>query len=352
MSLTYQHNKDTQMNSQQEIQLQRLEAQVRHLTQQLNNVNFAIHSLRSSSHTPPLQRPPPIPALNPRWFGDRSPNPYAGACVSSQHQPLPWEMPHGYSPELRDPTRPPGFIKSDTMSHVFFYEQDCYVLSNFSAFTLQWGGEDFDTAEAAYHWEKFPTHPEIQKQIRDARSAHEAYQIAAKNKAHRRPDWDLVKVGIMKEILRAKVDQHEYVRRKLLETGDRILIEDSWRDDFWGWGPNRRGQNILGRLWMEIRTELQNYKEAPKKPDAMTPSKLPVIVMATEDWVKANCDLVAKLVNGQRLLKHDGDCPGKVRAIDCTCDQHDIIVALSKVIDIQTHHHGIIGNKPGPIVIE
>ena len=32
----------------------------------------------------------------------------------------------------------------DTETHVFFYEQDFYVLSNFSAFTLQWKGIRFD----------------------------------------------------------------------------------------------------------------------------------------------------------------------------------------------------------------
>ena len=51
--------------------------------------------------------------------------------------------------------------------------------------------------------------------------------------------------------------KHWPIRRKLLATGDRELIEDSWRDDFWGWGPNRDGQNMLGKLWMEIRSELR-----------------------------------------------------------------------------------------------
>ncbi len=85
----------------------------------------------------------------------------------------------------------------------------------------------------------------------------EAFKIAEEHKHLRRPDWDDVKVDIMRDILRAKAAQHEYVRRKLLATGDRELIEDSWRDDFWGWGPHRNGQNMLGRLWMEIRTELR-----------------------------------------------------------------------------------------------
>lgn len=150
--------------------------------------------------------------------------------------------------------------KLDNDKRVFFYEQDFYVLSNFSAFTLMWSAKEkmrFDTSEAAYHWEKFPHDEDIQIDIINAPSAHEAFKIAERNKRFRRPDWDEVKVGIMRDILRAKADQHEYVRRKLLATGDRELIEDSWRDDVWGWGPNKDGQNLLGKLWMEVRAELR-----------------------------------------------------------------------------------------------
>lgn len=151
----------------------------------------------------------------------------------------------------------------DTDTQVFFYEQDYYVLSNFSSFRLRWCSLDFDTSEAAYHWEKFndgrrrgPRH-RLRNEIRHARSAHEAFKLAEAHKHLRRVDWDLVKADIMRQILRAKVKQHEYVRRKLIETGDRELIENSWRDSVWGWGPDRKGQNLLGKLWMEIRAELR-----------------------------------------------------------------------------------------------
>lgn len=149
-----------------------------------------------------------------------------------------------------------GCVKPDTDGQVFFYEQDFYVLSNFSAFTLQWKGLRFDTSEAAYHWEKFPDAPEVRDMLLEAPSAHAAFKIAESQKVFRRPDWDEVKLDVMREILRAKADQHEYVRRKLLATGDRELVEDSWRDSYWGWGPNRDGQNMLGKLWMEVRAEL------------------------------------------------------------------------------------------------
>jgi len=147
--------------------------------------------------------------------------------------------------------------KLDTESQVFFYEQEFYVLSNFSAFNLRWKGLTFPTSEHAYHWEKFPHHIGHQYDIHTASSAHNAFKLAEKWKSDRRDDWDDVKTGIMREILKAKADQHEYVFRKLMETGDRELVEDSWRDPYWGWGPDHDGKNMLGRLWMDVRRELQ-----------------------------------------------------------------------------------------------
>lgn len=147
--------------------------------------------------------------------------------------------------------------KGHDADRVLFYEREFYVFSNFSAFRLEWSGWTFDTSEAAYHWEKFPQQLGIRHKIVMASSAHAAFKLAEQNRERRRPDWDKVKVGIMKRIIRAKADQHEYVRRKLLETGERELIEDSWRDDYWGWGPNRDGNNMLGRLWMEVRDDLR-----------------------------------------------------------------------------------------------
>lgn len=146
----------------------------------------------------------------------------------------------------------------DTPEQVFFYERDFYVLSNFSAFTLMWKGRRFDTSEAAYHWEKFmPNEIGVAHMIRTAPSAHEAFKIAYKYRSARRADWDDVKVAIMTDILRAKTAQHKYVARKLLATGDRELIENSWRDDYWGWGPAPDGKNMLGKLWMQVRAELR-----------------------------------------------------------------------------------------------
>jgi len=157
----------------------------------------------------------------------------------------------------------------DTTERVYFYEHEFYVLSNFAPFRLYWRTLDFDTSEHAYHWEKFvhtsqfaPTHItcdrcDLQQQIVRARSAHDAFKLAEAHAALKQPEWDVHRVPVMRHILCAKQRQHEYVRRKLLETGGRELIENSFRDAFWGWGPNEDGVNMMGKLWMEIRAALQ-----------------------------------------------------------------------------------------------
>lgn len=140
---------------------------------------------------------------------------------------------------------------------VYFYERDFYVLSNFSAFTLKLGRFTYPTSEHAYQAQKFigVAHG-VWESIAFAPSAHIAFKIAEQYASLRRPDWNDVKINVMRDILGAKADQHEYVRRKLIQSGTRTLIENSWRDDFWGWGADGQGQNMLGKLWMALRSSL------------------------------------------------------------------------------------------------
>lgn len=141
--------------------------------------------------------------------------------------------------------------------YIGFYEREFYVLSNFSSFKIFWKGMYFDTSEHVYHWEKFSNNAVVQKLICNSISAHAAFKLAQSCRHLQREDWNDVKEDIMLEILFAKAEQHEYVKRKLLETDDKLLVEDSWRDDYWGWGPNKDGKNALGKLWMIVRDKLR-----------------------------------------------------------------------------------------------
>jgi ribA/ribD-fused uncharacterized protein len=72
-----------------------------------------------------------------------------------------------------------------------------------------------------------------------------------------RPDWDQVKRQVMHECCLAKFLQHADLRKKLLDTGDEVLIEDSPIDWYWGCGADGTGKSVLGQVLMQIRTELQ-----------------------------------------------------------------------------------------------
>jgi type I restriction enzyme S subunit len=82
-----------------------------------------------------------------------------------------------------------------------------------------------------------------------------------KSKPHRkdsRPDWDRVRVKVMRWCLRVKLAQNwAKFSELLLRTGDRPIVEESRRDNFWGARPVGEqtlvGMNVLGRLLMELR---------------------------------------------------------------------------------------------------
>jgi hypothetical protein len=138
-----------------------------------------------------------------------------------------------------------------------FYEREFYVFSNFSSFAIEWQGVHWMTSEHAYQAAKFDD-PALRQEIQNARSAHAAKKLAERYSERVRPDWHEKKLAIMEEILRVKLSQHPYVLKKLLQTEDKELIEDSWRDGYWGWGPNKDGLNHLGKLWMKLRQEMRS----------------------------------------------------------------------------------------------
>jgi len=143
--------------------------------------------------------------------------------------------------------------------HMGFYERLLYMLSNYSAHAIWSAGLLWPTAEHLYQASKFED-IEIQESIRSASSPQRAKEIARAHQHLKRPEWPKVKLEVMRRILVDKALQHPEVREALLGTGNVCLVQDSQDDSFWGWGRDHRGNNYLGRLWMEIRAELRAGK--------------------------------------------------------------------------------------------
>lgn len=84
------------------------------------------------------------------------------------------------------------------------------------------------TLQSVYQALKFmKTDQALAELIRTQPSARAARREAGFQRAYQRPDWFDVNVEAMDAVLQAKFTQHDDLREKLLETGNRELIEDS-----------------------------------------------------------------------------------------------------------------------------
>jgi ribA/ribD-fused uncharacterized protein len=159
-----------------------------------------------------------------------------------------------------------GQTRSDC-AIVFRTDERFGGLSNMSnEFPLQVNGTRIGSTEALYQACRYPHQPEWQREIIAAPHAMRARMVAKKGarRQHSRPDWDEVKVDIMRWCLRLKLEQH-FGRffRLLKSTGERPIVERSRRDRFWGAVPSQdgvlEGQNMLGQLLVQLRDETNTW---------------------------------------------------------------------------------------------
>jgi ribA/ribD-fused uncharacterized protein len=128
-------------------------------------------------------------------------------------------------------------------------------LSNFHPCIINMFGYTFNSIENAYQAAKCDDPYEYDAFV--GISAAKAKNLGRKVKI--RPDWERVKVDVMRVCLEQKFsDRNPELKQKLIETGDKYLEETNyWGDKFWGVYKGV-GQNMLGELQMEIRTKLLN----------------------------------------------------------------------------------------------
>ncbi len=119
------------------------------------------------------------------------------------------------------------------------------------------------TSEALYQACRFPHLPDVQKLIIGQISPMTAKMRSKPYRKDSRPDWDQVRVRIMRWSLRMKLANNwNAFSTLLLKTGERPIVEESRKDDFWGAkvvddGDTLVGMNVLGRLLMELREQVK-----------------------------------------------------------------------------------------------
>lgn len=149
---------------------------------------------------------------------------------------------------------------------LYFYgsKSEGWFLSNFAhsplwmavPFDPELGRCDFPTAEHAFQAHKAQGFTEFMS----------VWQAPTPGKAKRAggrvrlpEDWEQRRAHVMLAVLRAKFERPEF-REMLLATGERLLCEDSPRDDVWGCRDGAggySGRNLLGRALMRVRHELR-----------------------------------------------------------------------------------------------
>eukprot|EP00741_Cyanophora_paradoxa_P017610 tig00021012_g17010.t1 len=146
---------------------------------------------------------------------------------------------------------------------VHFYNrgEPYYEFTNFyeeAPFSLD--DKRWRTSEHYFQAQKFvKKNPRLAAAIRDCWTPREALEKARQpwTQEHMDKDWDGRRDAVMLAALRAKFQQNERIRKKLLGTGDRVLVERTALDSYWGDGPTGLGQNRLGVLLMQVRDELK-----------------------------------------------------------------------------------------------
>lgn len=146
-------------------------------------------------------------------------------------------------------------------------------LSNMaSGYPLEINGVRILTTEALYQSCRFPHMPAVQREIIGQNSPMTAKMKSKPHRKHSRPDWDEIRYKVMRWCLRVKLAQnYEEFGRLLLATRNQPIVEQSRKDDYWGaklvddTGDKLVGQNVLGRLLMELREKLKDDREGVLK---------------------------------------------------------------------------------------
>jgi ribA/ribD-fused uncharacterized protein len=129
-------------------------------------------------------------------------------------------------------------------------------LSNFYPVRIEFEGEVYQSVEHAYQAAKTTD----QGLRLAARSLTASQARRWGQKLRLRPDWEEVKLQVMRDLLKAKFSL-PHLRAKLLATGEMELIEGNyWHDTYWGVCQCEQcggGANHLGKLLMELRQELR-----------------------------------------------------------------------------------------------
>lgn len=126
------------------------------------------------------------------------------------------------------------------------------------------GAYHFFTSEHLYQAMRFPNYPDIQLEIIKPVSPMASKMVAKKYTELTRPNWNYLRIEIMNWCINLKLLQNtEKFGNLLISSGLMDIVEDSFKDDFWGAKPQNDdiliGLNVLGELLRNLRNRYIEY---------------------------------------------------------------------------------------------
>lgn len=207
----------------------------------------------------PVSQAPPQP-----WsggsLGQQPPAPQAPGQTNYPPQPSGSQM----------PIAPPITFSQSTPQH--------YGFLNHAPFRVMYQNITYPSATHLYEALKYipdstgpapqgwNPRPDLANQICMTRNANEVYALSATFRQHERPDWGLVFLRVMEEVLYTKFKQHPNLRTLLMETAPAELIYQDPDDLFWSDGRRPDdpadgfpgpGENQLGKALVRVRERLR-----------------------------------------------------------------------------------------------
>lgn len=155
----------------------------------------------------------------------------------------------------------------ENKTHIYFLTN---WLSNFYKTKITYKGLLFNTTEAIFMWEKARYFGDTSScmAILQSKDPQEAKQLGRGVRNYNDTEWAKVRYAFMYQANLSKFSQNEDLKKKLLNTGTKQIVEANPRDQIWSCGlaendplildpKNWTGQNLLGKVLMEVREALK-----------------------------------------------------------------------------------------------
>lgn len=191
---------------------------------------------------------------------------------------------------------------------IFGFKGKYYFLSNYYSCPVTYQGITYQNSEAAFHAQKDPS------RAREFCNLNPSQAKRLGRKVNLRSDWEFVKDNIMKDIIIFKFKQNPELAKKLIGTGDSVLVEaNNWGDAYWGYDEvNNCGQNRLGYILMEVRDLLNDECRVKSPVDIQPPNDIHKIFYPSHPIFKLTYTF---LIKDEEIVAYvEADSPDEVES--------------------------------------